>query len=83
VVARGLSVRETEQWVNELLDPASTFARTQREAPQDRDVQRFAEELSERFGTSVELKAGRKGSGKLIISYSDNRHLESLLARFR
>jgi ParB family chromosome partitioning protein len=82
VVARGLSVRETEQWVNELLDPASTFT-GKRETPQDRDVQRFAEELSERFGTSVEVKQGRKGSGKLVISYSDNRHLESLLARFR
>jgi ParB family chromosome partitioning protein len=82
VVERGLSVRETEQWVQELMNPALAYT-AKRDAPRDRDVQRFAEELSERFGTAVELKAGRKGSGKLVITYADNSHLESLLARFR
>jgi ParB family chromosome partitioning protein len=82
VVERGLSVRETEQWVQELLNPTLAYTQT-REAPQDRDVQRFAEELSERFGTSVEVRPGRKGAGKLVIAYTDNGHLESLLARFQ
>jgi ParB family chromosome partitioning protein len=81
VVERGLSVRETEEWVQQLLNPALSFTQ-KREQPQDRDVQRFSEELSERLGTAVELKPGRKGAGKLVITYSDNRHLESLLARF-
>jgi ParB family chromosome partitioning protein len=82
VVERGMSVRETEQWVQELLNPIGARPH-KREQPQDRDVARLAEELSERFGTAVELKPGRKGTGKLIISYTDNRHLDSLLARFR
>jgi len=80
VAELGLSVRETEQYVQELLDPIAAVAR--KPAPkQDRDVERYAEELSERLGTQVELKTGRKGSGKLIISFTDHRHLESLLAR--
>jgi ParB family chromosome partitioning protein len=82
VVERGLSVRETEQWVQQLLNPTLAYTKP-RTAEPDRDVQRFTEELCERFGTSVELKAGRKGAGKLVISYSDHQHLESLLARFR
>jgi ParB family chromosome partitioning protein len=82
VVERGLSVRETEQWVQQLLNPTLAYTKT-RAAEPDRDVQRFTEELCERFGTAVELKSGRKGSGKLVISYSDHQHLESLLARFR
>jgi len=82
VAERGLSVRETEQWVQELLHPVDPAAHKSRPAA-DRDVERLAEELSERFGTTVEISAGRKGSGKLVISYTDNSHLESLLARFR
>jgi len=80
VAELGLSVRETEQYVQELLDPIAAVARKPA-AKQDRDVERYAEELSERLGTQVELKTGRKGSGKLIISFTDHRHLESLLAR--
>jgi ParB family chromosome partitioning protein len=81
IANQGLSVREAESWVQRLLEPARARARPARGA--DRDVERLAEELSERFGTKVEIKAGNKGSGKLVISYSDARHLESLLTRFR
>ncbi len=80
VVERGLSVRQTEQWVQHLLNPVQSAGQAH---TQDRDVQRLAEELSERFGTSVEIKSVRNGSGKLVISYTDSRHLESLLSRFR
>ena len=82
VAEQGLSVRQTEQWVQELLHPIESTAHKRRRAA-DRDVQRLAEDLSERFGTTVEITPGRKGSGKLVITYTDNRHLESLLARFR
>ena len=82
VAEHGLSVRQTEQWVQELLHPIESTAHKRRRAA-DRDVQRLAEDLSERFGTTVEITPGRKGSGKLVITYTDNRHLESLLARFR
>ena len=82
VVERGLSVRETEQWVQELLNPVPAAGKSKR-AKLDRDIQRFCEELSERFGTTVEIKPGRQGSGKLVISYTDSRHLDSLLSRFK
>jgi ParB family chromosome partitioning protein len=86
VVARGLSVRETEEWVHELLHPleAASAAAQAKQAPrQDPDVRRYAEQISERLGTEVELKPGRKGSGKLIINYTNPDHLESLLSRLR
>ncbi|OGA26190.1 MAG: chromosome partitioning protein ParB [Betaproteobacteria bacterium RIFCSPLOWO2_02_FULL_65_24] len=81
IARKGLSVREAESWVQQLLNPLARIS-AKRARAQDRDVQRLAEELSERFGTTVEIKAGRKGSGKLVISYSDSRHLESLLSKF-
>ena len=47
------------------------------------DIERFAEELSQRFGTTVEIRTGKKGSGKLILNYSNPEHLDDLLARFQ
>jgi ParB family chromosome partitioning protein len=80
VAARGLSVRETEALVQSLLKGAGTGRKRKRT---DRDLARLEEELSESLGTSVEIKAGRKGSGKLVIRYSSLEHLDGLLAKLR
>src|SRR5262249_30312287 len=63
VVGKGLSVRETEQLVSQLLKDAPV-------APArkiDRDVARLEEELSERAGTRIEIKPGMKGTGKIVV----------------
>ena len=80
----GWSVRETEKRVNELLSLTGkvTISKTAAPPKVDRDIERFEQELSERFGTRIELRPERKGSGKLVIRYTSNEHLESLLARF-
>lgn len=78
VAKRGLSVRQTEQLVHATLHPK--VGRTLRT---NRDVQRYAEDLSERFGTTIELKPGKKGAGKIVISYASAEHLDDLLARFK
>ncbi len=80
VVEQKLSVRETEELVNRLLHPALLAGKKAAKIT-DRDVQRLAEEISEKLGTSVEIRTGRKGSGKLIVSYTSNEHLGSLLER--
>jgi len=81
VAEQRLSVRETENLVNEIVNPP--VRGKARRAPTDRDVARLEEELSEEMGTSVEIRQGRKGSGKLLIRYTSHEHLESLLARFK
>jgi ParB family chromosome partitioning protein len=81
VAERGLSVRETEKLVNDILSPPiKTQARRTRT---DRDVARLEESVSEDLGTTVEIRQGKKGSGKLIISFSSYDHLDSLLARLK
>ncbi len=79
VAAKGLSVRETEAWVQKLLrGPAG------RKKPRaDRDLQRLEEEVSERLGTTVSIAPGRKGSGKIVVHYSSLDHLEQLLKKLR
>ena len=81
VAERGLSVRETEKLVNDLLNPpVKSKARGIRA---DRDVARLEQELSEELGTTVQIRQGRKGAGKLVIDYMSHEHLDTLLARLR
>jgi len=81
VATRGLSVRETEKLVNDILNPPVRGKIRGRRA--DRDVARLEEELSENLGTAVEIRQGRKGSGKLVIRYTSPEHLDSLLTRLK
>ena len=80
VAELGLSVRETEKAVQDILNPKQKKPSTLRTS---RDILRFEEELSEKFGTKVEIKPGRKGAGKLVISYASHEHLDDLLSKFK
>ena len=80
VAARALSVRQTENLVNAILHPT---AKAKRKLYSDRDVARLEEELSEEIGTTIQIRPGKKGAGRLIISYSSPDHLDDLLSRFR
>lgn len=80
VAERGLSVRETEKAVQDILNPKS---RKGSRVKVQRDIQRFEEELAEKFGTKVEIRPGKKGAGKLVISYASHEHLDDLLSRFK
>ncbi|HSD42624.1 MAG TPA: ParB/RepB/Spo0J family partition protein [Burkholderiales bacterium] len=77
IAAKGHSVRETEQLVNDILHPHAKAARPK--ARTSRDIQRLEEEVAEKLGTGVEIKPGKKGSGKLVINYMSHEHLDDLL----
>ena len=80
VAARGLSVRDTEALVQGLMRGAPARRRGKKA---DRDLARLEEEVSERLGTTVEIRAARKGSGRLVLHYSSLDHLEQLLKKLR
>ncbi len=80
VIKQGLTVRQTEKLVQDQSNPKAIVPR--KVARNGRDVERFAEELSQRFGTTVEIRVGKKGSGKLVVTYSSAEHLDDLLSRF-
>jgi ParB family transcriptional regulator, chromosome partitioning protein len=80
VAKRGLSVRETEKLVQDILSPKP---KKSSRIKANRDILRFEEELSEKFGTKVEIKPGKKGAGKLVISYASHEHLDDLLSKFK
>ena len=54
-----------------------------RKARADRDLARLEDEVSARLGTTVEIRAGRRGTGKVLLHYSSLEHLETLLKKLR
>ena len=79
VAARALSVREAEALVAKMLRGQGV----RRAIKPDRDLARLEEEVSGRLGTTVEIRAGRKGKGKVIVHYSNLDHLDQLLTKLR
>ena len=80
IVEKGLSVRETEALVNQTLHPKMPVAKPPVKI--DRDIARLQDDLSEKLGTTVELKHGKACSGKLVIEYASIDHLDDLMQRF-
>jgi ParB family chromosome partitioning protein len=79
IVARRLSVRESEALATRLLrGPAS-----RRKHRTDRDLARLEEEISQRLGTTVQIRPARKGSGTILVRYSGLDHLDQLLKKLR
>jgi ParB family chromosome partitioning protein len=80
VVARGLSVRQTEalvrQWLNSKEKPVT-------ETKTDPDINRLEQRLAERLGSPVQIKHGQKGKGQLVIRYNSLDELQGVLAHIR
>lgn len=76
--AKGLSVREIEQRVAATL---TTRTVSGKKRPLDRDVARLQENLAEKLGTRVQIKARAKGKGSLVIDYASLDDLDQLIRR--
>ncbi len=79
VVAKALTVRQTEALVRNMQDDKPAKEKT---AP-DPDVKRLELKLAERLGTQVQIKQGQKGKGQLVISYGTLEELQGVLAHIR
>ncbi|UUY09473.1 ParB/RepB/Spo0J family partition protein [Pseudomonas sp. J452] len=80
VVARGLTVRQTEalvrQWLNSKEKPVAAVK-------SDPDINRLEQRLAEKLGAPVQIKHGPKGKGQLVIRYSSLDELQGVLAHIR
>jgi ParB family chromosome partitioning protein len=81
VVAKRLSVRETEKLVIRTENKATDKNPNSKE--KSRDIARLEEELSDLFATQVQLKLGAKGSGQVTIDFSNLDALDGILAKLR
>lgn len=79
IVAKGLSVRQTEQLVTKGLHTSGTKA--QRDQTPNQDVLRMQEQLADRLGSKVALKASNKGTGQLTVHFHDWEQFHGLLEK--
>ncbi len=84
VVAKGLSVRETEKLVAMTLKTAegpSAGPSQEKRVGYGRDVTRLEEALSDALGTRVSLKLKAREKGQIVIDFHGWDHLSALLER--
>jgi len=80
VVARGLSVRQTEALVRHLLERKDTPATPRSIDPNIRHLQ---DDLSRRLGARVEIRHGAGGKGKLVLAYNSLDELDGILSHIK
>ncbi len=81
VVARQLSVRQTEVLLNRFRQAEG--AKTEADRHKDPDTEILERELAEELGTRVSLAQGAKGKGRLVIHYSSLEVLDGVLRRLK
>ncbi len=81
VVARGLSVRQTEALVRRLLQEAEQPRTEQTRV--DPDIRQLEQSLAERIGAPVQIQHTAKGRGKLVLSYNSLDELDGILAHIK
>ncbi|MCL2635235.1 MAG: ParB/RepB/Spo0J family partition protein [Betaproteobacteria bacterium] len=79
IAQQGLSVREAERLVQNILKPPKKTAAP----PPDRDLLRLQEELSDVVGATVAIRSNKKGAGKITIEFGDLEQLEGILGKLR
>ena len=79
IVQKGLSVREAEQLVQQIVNPPKKAA----DKPVDRDLLRLEEDLADGLGANVQIRTNRKGAGKVTIEFNSLEQLDGLISRFK
>ncbi|GAA6205552.1 MULTISPECIES: ParB/RepB/Spo0J family partition protein [Thalassotalea] len=78
VVAKELTVRETEALIKKIQEPA----KIKEEKVKDPNTKSLEQNLSEKLGSQVTISHNTKGKGKLVISYTNLDELDGIVARF-
>lgn len=76
VIKKGLSVRQTEQFVRELSESKPAQQATKTVTP---DLHQLTERLAERMGAQVQIDHNAKGKGKIVIKYHSLDELDGIL----
>ncbi len=80
VVAKGMTVRQTESMVRSLLEN-KTEQPTEKTI--DPNITHLQNELSEKIGAKVQIKHTAKGKGKVVLSYNSLDELDGILGHIK
>ncbi|RMJ02915.1 putative chromosome-partitioning protein ParB [Marinobacter litoralis] len=82
VVAKSLSVRQTEALVRRLQQESPEEKGEEKKAL-DPNIRALQDDLSERLGARVSIAHGKRGKGKLVIEYTSLDELDGILGHIR
>jgi ParB family chromosome partitioning protein len=80
VVAKRLSVRQTEALVRHLLEAKD---KPKEAKTLDPNIRRLQDDLSQKLGSKVQIQHTAKGKGKLVLNYSSLDELDGILAHIK
>jgi len=81
IIEKKLSVRDTESLVRSILEGANK-PKTKKQ-PEDPDVKRLENSLTQKLGAKVSIKHAKSGKGRLVVSYNSSDELQGILDRIR
>jgi ParB family chromosome partitioning protein len=81
IIAKSLSVRETERLVNQGL--TNKTQKSKNNFAHSADVGRMQNALADKLGTTVNLRANNKGKGKLTLEFHDWEQFQGLLEKLK
>ena len=82
VVAKSLSVRQTEALVRRVQQEAPAEETETRQAL-DPNIRALQDDLSDRLGARVSIAHGKRGKGKVVIEYTSLDELDGILGHIR
>lgn len=81
VVAKSLSVRQTEALVRRMQQESPNRKKTKGEV--DPNIRALQDDLAERLGARVSIDHGQRGKGKLVIEYTSLDELDGILGHIK
>ncbi len=80
VVGKGLSVRQTEALVRNLVENKD---KPKSEKTLDPNIRSLQDDLSQKLGTKVQIQHSAKGKGKLVLAYNSLDELDGILGHIK
>ena len=78
VVAKGLSVRQTEALVRRIQQQQTKAVPADKVDP---DIKKLQDGLSDKMGIAVNIQHSARGKGKLVLNYKNLTELDGILAQ--
>ncbi len=80
IIEQDLNVRQTEKFVNSLkITPKDNGIKKTR--VKDGELSKLEEELCKKTGLKIQINSGKKGKGRVILSYDDLSQLEMIIEK--
>ena len=81
-IRKGLSVRQIEELVRALTDPAAKPAAPAEDEEYPESYARLVEQLEKFFSQEISIKRSKNGGGRIVIDFSDDRDIERFIEKF-